>query len=199
MSVAGFSVSLRRTRDTETSVAATEWIYNRCVSNVRRLLVTDRIFFVTVNLQRGIPHFSEGEFPLLIQALQVCRERTPFLLCGYVLMPDHWHALICTQYPVTVSRTLQDVKWLSARLMNRHRGSKGSIWQRRFWDRFVRHKKEFCERLDYMHLNPVNKSLVARPDQWRWSSYNNFAIEKSVVESCHLKIDYVDWSDQNRG
>ena len=169
------------------------------MSNVRRLLITDRIFFVTVNLQRGIQNFSHDEFPLLARALNVCRQRTPFLLCGYVLMPDHWHALIHTQYPATVSRTIQNVKWLSARLINRDRASTGSIWQRQFWDRFVRHKKEFADRLDYMHLNPIRKGLVARPEEWRWSSYNNFALEKSVVEGCPLKIDYVDLSDQYRG
>ncbi len=174
-------------------------MYDHCVSNVRRLLVSDRIFFVTVNLQRGIPHFSDSEFPLLVQALQACRQRTPFLLCGYVLMPDHWHALIHTQCPVTVSRSIQDVKWLAARLINRHRGSKGSIWQRQFWDRFVRHKKEFGERLDYMHLNPVKKGLVKRPEAWRWSSYSNFALEKSAIESCPLQIDYVDLPDQYSG
>jgi REP element-mobilizing transposase RayT len=47
-----------------------------------------------VNLRRSIPPFEEREYPLLISALEGARARLGFLLCGYVLMPDHWHALI---------------------------------------------------------------------------------------------------------
>jgi len=131
---------------------------------------------VTVNLRPETRHFSDDEFAPLIEALDVCRRRLPFLLCGYVLMPDHWHALVGVREPLTISRAIQVVKWLSARLINRHRASAGSIWQRQFWDRFVRDAKEFSERLNYMHLNPVTKGLVREPAQWRWSSYNNFAL-----------------------
>jgi hypothetical protein len=42
-----------------------------------------------------------------------------------------------------------------------------------------------------MHLNPVKKGLVKRPDDWRWSSYNNFALDKATVAACPIQIDYV--------
>ncbi|PYU88895.1 MAG: hypothetical protein DMG25_19495 [Acidobacteria bacterium] len=37
-------------------------------------------------------------------------------------MPDHWHALIGVEHPLVISRAVQDVKWISARRINRHRG-----------------------------------------------------------------------------
>jgi hypothetical protein len=67
------------------------------------------------------------------------------------------------------------------------------------WDRFVRHAKEFNARLVYMHLNPVRKGLVKRPEDWRWSSYNNFALEKESVAACPLAIDYAHWPESYRG
>jgi REP element-mobilizing transposase RayT len=66
------------------------------VSNVHRLRLTDRIFFVNVNLRPRIRRFNESEYALLIDVLEASRRRLGFLLCGYVLMPDHWHALIWT-------------------------------------------------------------------------------------------------------
>jgi hypothetical protein len=33
--------------------------------------------------------------------------------------------------------------------------------------------------------------LVKRPQDWRWSSYNNFAVDKTVVAGCPIQIDYV--------
>jgi len=70
------------------------------VSNVHRLRLTDRIFFVNVNLCPRIRRFNESEYALLIDVLEASRRRLGFLLCGYVLMPDHWHALIWPQYPL---------------------------------------------------------------------------------------------------
>ncbi len=42
-----------------------------------------------------------------------------------------------------------------------------------------------------MHLNPVRKGLVGKPENWPWSSYNNFALDTSRVRGCPIQIDYV--------
>jgi REP element-mobilizing transposase RayT len=64
-------------------------------------------------------------------------------------MPDHWHALIWAAHPLTISRVIQNIKWLSARSLNDQRGISGPVWQHQFWDRFVRHEKEFAARRFY--------------------------------------------------
>jgi REP element-mobilizing transposase RayT len=169
------------------------------VSNIHRLRVADRIFFVNVNLRRGVPPFTSSEYPLILEALEASRSRLGFALCGYVLMSDHWHALIWPRYPVTISRVLHDVKTTSARKLNRRRGVEGPLWQHQFWDRFVRNAKEFSQRLDYMHQNPVRKGLVSRPEQWPWSSYNNFSLDKDKVRACPIQIDYLRLPEKYRG
>ncbi len=134
----------------------------------------------------------------MLDALDESRCKLHFGLYGYVLMPDHGHALIWTTYPLTISRVVQDIKWVSARALNRARGTTGLVWQHQFWIRFVRHAKEFRARLVYMHLNPVRKGLVAKPEEWRWSSYNNFALDRSVVARCPIQIDYTYLSESYR-
>jgi REP element-mobilizing transposase RayT len=163
------------------------------------LRTSDRIFFVTVNLRRTLGPLADGEFGLVVDALAQSRRKLHFLLYGYVVMPDHWHALIWTTYPLTISRAVQDIKWNSASSLNRARRRSGSIGQHQFWDRFVRHGKEFRDRLVYMHLNPVRKGLVARPEGWRWSSYNNFALDQRIVARCPIQVDYVHLPELYRG
>jgi len=161
------------------------------VSHIHRLRLTDRIFFVNVNLRARIRRFNDSEYALIINVLEASRRRLGFLLCGYVLMPDHWHALIWPQYPLLIWQVLHDVKKITTLRLHARRGSRGSLWQHQFWDRFVRHEREFKERLEYMHLNPVRKGLVKRPEDWRWSSYSNFALDKATVAACPIQIDYV--------
>ncbi len=161
------------------------------MSRVLRLLVSHRIFFVTVNLRRSLPFLREEELPLVGEALAESRRGMEFLLCGYVVLPDDWHALVWPRPPLTISRAVQNVKWQAASLLNRKRGRRGTVWQHQFWERFVRHERELAERLDYMHHNPVRRGLVKRPEDWRWSSYNNFSLEKQRVAGGPIPIDYV--------
>jgi len=168
------------------------------MSNVQRLRTSDRIFFITTNLNQGDRSFRDVEYEIILETIAKSRKRLGFFFCGYVLMPDHWHALIATQHPLTISDVLQDIKRVSSLKINRLRKTRGSRWQHQFWDRFVRHSKEFAERLEYMHYNPVRKGLVQHPEQWRWSSTNNFSLDKSVVASCPIQIDYVQLPDDYR-
>ena len=144
-----------------------------------------------VNLLPRHRHFNEAEYAVLINVIKESRQRLGFLLCGYVLMPDHWHALIWPQYPLLLWQVLHDTKKIMTLRMHARRGTRGPFWQHQFWDRFVRDEREFGERLDYMHMNPVRRGLVQRPEDWRWSSYNNFSLDKATVEACPIQIDYV--------
>ncbi len=66
----------------------------------------------------------------------------------------------------------------------------------------MRHAKEYRERLDYMHMNPVRRGLAKRPQDGSrpaGSSYNNFSLDKAVVAACPIQIDYVRLPEGYRG
>jgi len=169
------------------------------MSRIHRLLITDRMFFVNVNLRRIRSDLVESEYPFILQVIDESRRRLKFLFCGYVLMPDHGHALIWPIPPLPISDALHDVKKLSAQRLHRRRRTQGPFWQYQFWDRFVGRAEEFRERLDYRHMNPVRKGLAKRAEDWRWSSTNNFSLDKAVVAACPIQIDYVRLREGYRG
>jgi REP element-mobilizing transposase RayT len=78
-------------------------------------------------------------------------------------------------YPVTISLAMKSVKQSSMSAVNQRRGAEGELWQPRFFDRALRSVKEYNEKVEYIHLNPVRVGLVSRPEDWRWSSYNEYA------------------------
>jgi putative transposase len=67
-------------------------------------------------------------------------------------------------------------------------GSKNEVtstpfWQKRYYDRNVRHEDEFKVKLRYLHRNPVARGLVKTPADWKWSSFRHYALrEKGPVE-----------------
>jgi putative transposase len=45
-----------------------------------------------------------------------------------------------------------------------------NVWQESFYDHVIRNSKEFVERLNYIHYNPVKANLVDTPEDYKYSS-----------------------------
>jgi hypothetical protein len=56
------------------------------------------------------------------------------------------------------------------------------VWQARCYDFNVWSEKKFVEKLRYIHRNPVQRGLVAQPEEWLWSSFRHYATGESAVE-----------------
>jgi putative transposase len=52
------------------------------------------------------------------------------------------------------------------------------FWQRRYYDFNVHNELKRTEKLQYMHHNPVRRGLVAKPEEWPWSSFLHIATGK---------------------
>jgi REP element-mobilizing transposase RayT len=84
-----------------------------------------------------------------------------YRLAAAVVMPDHVHLLLCPLPPYGLSRVMKGIKGASARKINQHRRTSGTVWQDESWDRIVRDEEEFSEKLQYMADNPVKTGLVS--------------------------------------
>src|SRR5271157_5936499 len=166
------------------------------VSKLRRPFLSDRYFFVVVRLLRRREKFTEPEFALLARAFNRARALHPFHLTAWVFLPDPaaaGHCICAPVYPVTISLAMKSVKQSSMSAVNQRRGADGELGQPRFFDRALRTVKEYNEKVEYLHLNPVRAGLVSRPEDWRWSSYNEYAgmSAKEQNERCGLIVDRV--------
>jgi putative transposase len=163
------------------------------VSKLRRPFLSDRYFFITVRLLKRRAKLTESDFILLARAFNRARALHPFYLTAWVFLPDHWHCICAPQYPATISLAMKSVKQSSMSAINRRRGTEGELWQPRFFDRALRTTKEYNEKLEYVHMNPARAGLVARPQDWKWSSYNEYAgtSAEGQKQRCGLTIDRV--------
>ena len=44
------------------------------------------------------------------------------------------------------------------------------IWQREYWDRYIRNASHYENTVEYIHYNPVAAGLTGQPEDWPWSS-----------------------------
>ncbi len=144
------------------------------MSRLRRLVLCDRFFFVTCRVHASRRKLTHPELSVLAEAIRGRREAQRFLLSAWVLLPDHWHAIIFPRHALTISRVMESVKVSATRLINRDRGERGVLLQGRFFDRALRTVKEYNEKVEYIHLNSVTAGIVKRPEDWKWSSVHDY-------------------------
>jgi len=127
--------------------------------------------FITFGCYHRFQHLgSTRARDLFERSLETMRLRYGFVVCGYVVMPDHVHLLVSEPKKAILSKAVQALK-LSVSVQSRER----PFWQPRYYDFNVHNEEKRVEKLRYMHRNPVVSGLVAKPEDWAWSSFRHYA------------------------
>src|SRR5260370_35493976 len=95
--------------------------------------------------------------------------RGHYELGAYVVMSNHVHVLLLPR--IAPSKLMQSLKGVTARDANRILCRTGeTFWQAESYDHWVRDEKEWGRIAEYIENNPVKAGLVARAEDYRWSS-----------------------------
>ena len=79
----------------------------------------------------------------------------------FLLMPDHWHALLAFPRDSGMATTVRNWKRGTTRFQKMH-------WQENFFDHRIRDQSKHGEVWHYIRRNPVVKGLCASDEQWPW-------------------------------
>lgn len=157
----------------------------------------------------------------MIEAIDRCREKHPFKLWAYVIMPEHVHMVLLPLEGTRVSALLSAMKqsvakralyWLRehapdylTQLEDLQPNGKRHyrFWQRGGgYDRNLRSVRDVHEKIRYVHENPVRRGLVNQASRWIWSSARAWstgedqplAIDRESVPSLTVLDDHQDSS-----
>ncbi|MCE3003758.1 MAG: transposase [Xanthomonadaceae bacterium] len=87
-------------------------------------------------------------------------------LLAWVLMPDHWHALLSLDGSRTLSQAVNRLKSTSAIAVNAAVGRRGPVWARAFHDRALRADEDALATARYIVANPVRAGLCAHVGEY---------------------------------
>jgi putative DNA methylase len=92
-----------------------------------------------------------------------------YALAAWCVMPTH--DVVVDQFVEhPLSGFVQKWKSISAHAINKREGRKGVLWQREYFDRFMRSERQLEWTVAYVENNPVAARLVEQPYEWRFSS-----------------------------
>src|SRR2546426_1143462 len=149
---------------------------------LRRFQQSRQLYFLTFSCFHRRPNFASLPSRTKFESsLERVRQQYGLLVYGYVVMQEHVHLLVSEPERDTLARAVQSLKQSVARRLALR--AVDPFWQARYYDFNVWSEKKFVEKLRYIHRNPVQCGLVARPEDWVWSSFRHYATgEAGAVE-----------------
>ncbi|HSH28867.1 MAG TPA: transposase [Thiohalobacter sp.] len=151
----------------------------------RRARMAGGTYFFTLVTAARRPLFIEPPVRLALrQSLQRVRSVLPFRIEAWVLLPDHLHCIwTLPEGDADYSKRWGMIKAGMTRSLRKggfplpagtptRRRREGGLWQRRFWEHWIRDHRDMRQHLDYIHYNPVKHGLVAQVSAWPHSSFH---------------------------
>jgi REP element-mobilizing transposase RayT len=116
---------------------------------------------------------SQKDREKFLSYLESATERYSAVIHAYCLMSNHYHFLLET--PVgNLSQIMRHINGAYTTYFNIKRKRAGHLFQGRFKAILVEADEYATELSRYIHLNPVRAGIVARPEEYQWSSYRYF-------------------------
>lgn len=157
----------------------------------RRAKIKGGTYFFTVNVLERRRTLLVDHVAVLREAIREVKRRHPFHIDAMVILPDHLHALWTlpegdADYPTRwmlikagFSRRIPPGEW-----RNKSRIAKGErgIWQRRYWEHWIRDERDYARHVDYIHYNPVKHGYVQRVADWPYSTFHRY-VERGMYPS----------------
>ena len=157
-------------------------------------------YFITAATFEHRPHFRTPE-ELTALETRLMEALAGFSLGGWVVMPNHYHALVNVPDLALLGKALGSVHGRSARYANRRdKSPKRQVWYR-FSDRKVRSEGHYWACLHYIVVNPVKHGYVPATGLWPWSCYHHLLSEngpdwiEDLVRSYPLGDFGATWDD----
>ncbi len=106
----------------------------------------------------------------IVQASLLNDDGERYALAAWCIMPTHVHVLIEQRFDAALATIVQTWKSVAAHRINKQMDRRGAVWQREYFDRFMRDAEQFENTVRYIENNPVKAGLCERPADWPFSS-----------------------------
>ena len=140
---------------------------------------------------------DDTDYQLFLKSLEEAVDLWQVHICGYCLMPNHYHLLMQTP-EANLSRCMRHINGVYTQRFNRHHRLDGPLFRGRFKSILIGEDHYLIELLRYICFNPVKAGLVSKPEAYPWSCYQDYLSNVQqhhwlnrdlIVEKFQLKKD----------
>ena len=103
-----------------------------------------------------------------------------FNLHSFCLMPNHFHLLIEQIGDIPISNLMSKLCTSYSKYINKKHKRIGHIFQDQFKAVLIKDNPQLMWTSAYIHMNPIKDKLVKNPEDYKWSSYQDFALNRNL-------------------
>ncbi|OGZ33768.1 MAG: hypothetical protein A3I88_02975 [Candidatus Portnoybacteria bacterium RIFCSPLOWO2_12_FULL_39_9] len=116
----------------------------------------------------------EEDYIYYLQRLRKAKDKQKVSLICYCLMPNHLHLLLRQDSEMPISKFISILHIGYSMYFNEKYTRVGHLFQSRFQDKHIDKDEYLLYLASYIHLNPVVDGLVKKPEDYQWSSYQDY-------------------------
>lgn len=121
---------------------------------------------------RQVVFAEDCDYQYYLDTLRVWKIKYCVRVYAYCLMTNHVHLVLePSNEPVGLGQLMKRLAGRQTRYVNKQEGRRGTLWEGRYKSSPIQTERYFLACCRYVELNPVRARLVARPEEYRWSSY----------------------------
>ena len=141
-------------------------------------------FFTLVTYNRQKILKDEKNINIFIHGHHIIQQKKPFEMITFCILPDHVHMLWKLpdnddDYPGRI-RLLKSyfskhyTGHESLKSASRIKKNERTIWQRRYWEHFIRSEKDLKHHTEYIFYNPVKHGYANSPSEWKYGNFMRY-------------------------
>ncbi|MEI8348524.1 MAG: transposase [Candidatus Omnitrophota bacterium] len=179
----------------------------------RNLLVVDSVYHVFTRSIAEFRIFNnENEFLRMLEAIRYYQREKPEIkfskfihleegsqrnkkesfsgkeklieIIAYCLMPTHVHLILRQLKENGISVFMGNILNSYSKYFNTKHKRKGPLWETRFKSVLVESDEYLIHLTRYIHLNPTTAMLIDRPENWKFSSYQEYLSQANEDKMC---------------
>ena len=127
-------------------------------------------------LNRGVGRMKlfrkDADYRAFEAVVEETLDKRPMRICGYCLMPNHWHFVMWPEHDGDLAAFMQRLTITHVRRWQEHRGrvGYGHLYQSRYKSFPVQTDEYFFQVMRYVERNALRANLCDTAESWRWSS-----------------------------
>ncbi|MCF7916806.1 MAG: transposase [Candidatus Omnitrophica bacterium] len=160
-------------------------VFNRSIANFK-IFKDDLCYWRIINViryyQREKPATKFSDFIKTIDShennsyidIPFFRSQNLVDIVAYCIMPTHIHLVLKQLQDKGISIFVNNIFNSYTRYFNVRHKRRGPLWESRFKNVLVKTDEQLIHLTRYIHLNPVTAYLSNRPEEWVFSSCNEY-------------------------
>ncbi len=164
------------------------------------LFIDHKWYFITAHIKGSEPVLKPNKFKVFLESkTKELALSFKLTIWAYVILDNHYHLLLKFDQAKLIPVFINRLHGATSHYINKTEQRPGrTIWHN-YWDRIIRNETDFWTKFNYIHYNPVKHGYVSSPEEWSYSTYNQYLSTQGAewISDCWESYPVIEFEFEN--